>query len=178
MANCGSDTKVLGAVVVSILGASRSENLQPLFEKYNISECEPDQFYPTEPFIEMIDEIVRTRQGLDSMYDFVSLGVANGLSVPLPPEIDTLEKWITIFEDRYPTLYRGSNIGYVRCEKETEGHYRLHICWPWVDDIAYGMVFGMCKRFLPPDHEFSVYYETPPIRADFGDDETVIHVTW
>jgi hypothetical protein len=112
------------------------------------------------------------------MYDFVSLGIANGLSVPLGPAIDTLEKWLMAFESRYPTLYRGTDIGNVRCDKLDDGHYKLHIRWPWVDDIAYGMVYGMCQRFLSPDDYFTVYYHEPPIRADFGDDETVIHVEW
>lgn len=176
MAKCGPDTQVLGAVVLSILGSSRNDELKTYFERYDIKECEPDKFYPVKSFIGMIDEIVRDRQGLDSMYDFVSMGISNGLSVPLPPEVDTLEKWLTIFSGRYQTLYKGSDIGYVYCDKLAEGHYQLRICWPWVDDIAYGMIYGMCQRFLPAGSNYIVYYDDSVPQADKGGNETVIHV--
>lgn len=178
MSPVSSDTKVLGAVVLSILGTNRLDELQPYFEKYGIARCHPSDFYPVEPLNGMINEIVHDQQQMDSMYDFVSMGIANGMSIPLPPEINTLEKWLMIFESRYPTLYRGTDIGYVKCEKLTPKHYRLHIRWPWVDDIAYGTVYGMCRRFLPPGVGFSVYYDDAGGRVDFGDPETLLHVEW
>ncbi len=172
------DTKVLGAVVLSILGTSRLDELHPYFEKYGIERCLPDQFYPVDPLMGMIHDIVHDQQVMDSMFDFVSMGIANGLSIPLPPEINTLEKWLVVFESRYPTLYRGSDIGYVKCEKLAPTHYLLHIRWPWVDDIAYGTVYGMCKRFLPPGTGYAVYYDESGARVDYGDAETLLHVEW
>lgn len=178
MPRYSSDTKVLGAVALSILGASRLSELQPYFEKYGIADCKPDEYYPVDSLAPMMDEIVRDHQKVDSMFDFVSMGIANGHSVPLPPEVNTLEKWLTIFEGRYGTLYHGTNIGYVKCEKLAPTHYQVRVCWPWVDDIAFGMIYGMCQRFLPSGHDFSVYYDESAPRADNGGPETVIHVEW
>jgi hypothetical protein len=178
MPRYSSDTKVLGAVVLSILGTSRIDELQPYFQKYGIAQCNPGDYYPVESLAHMMDDIIHDRQSLDSMYDFVSMGIANGLSIPLPPEVDTLEKWLTIFESRYPTLYHGTNIGYVKCEKLAGSHYQVRVCWPWVDDIAFGMIYGMCKRFLPHGHTFYVYYDDQSVRADQGGPETIIHVSW
>lgn len=178
MQRYSSDTKVLGAVVLSILGTSRIDELQPYFQKYGIARCNPDEYYPVEALRNMVDDIVRDRQSIDRMYDFVSMGIANGLSVPLPSAVDTLEKWLNIFENRYSTLYHGTQIGYVKPEKLAKTHYQVRICWPWVDDIAFGMIYGMCKRFLPPGHIFNVYYDAQALRADEGGKETVIHVSW
>jgi len=178
MSPVSSDTQVLGAVVLSILGTNRLDELHPYFEKYGIEHCHADRFYPVEPLMGMIHDIVRDQQAMDSMFDFVSMGIANGLSIPLPPQIDTLEKWLMVFENRYPTLYRGTAIGYVKCEKLSPTPYRLHIRWPWVDDIAYGTVYGMCKRFLPHGMGFAVYYDESGSRVDFGDAETLLHVEW
>jgi hypothetical protein len=178
MHRCSPDTQVLGAVALSILGTSRLNDLQPYFEKYGITNCLPNEYYPVESLVPMMGEIVHDHQLMDSMFDFVSMGIANGLAVPLPPEVDTLEKWLNVFERRYPTLYHGTDIGYVKCEQLAETHYQMHVCWPWVDDIAYGMIYGMCKRFLPPGHGFDVYYDEQATRADHGGEETIIHVKW
>lgn len=178
MSRYSSDATVLGAVVLSILGASRLEDLEPYFKKYGIAQCCPTDYYPVEPLSHMVDDIVHDRHTMDSMFDFVSMGIANALAIPLPPEVDTLEKWLTIFEGRYKTLYHGTDVGYVKCERVGKNHYQLHIRWPWADDIGYGMVYGMCKRFLPLGSHYDVYYDESVDRADEGAEETLLHVEW
>lgn len=178
MLRCSPDTQVLGAIVLSIFGTSRLEDLQPYFDKYGLKQYDPDKYYPIEPLFKLVNEIVEDRKGLDSMFDLVSMGISNGTSIPLPPEIDTMEKWLMIWGKRHPVLYHGTDIGYVKCEKNSDSNFTVRVRWPWMDDIAYGTIYGMCKRFLPPDSEFVVEYDGTVPRADEGADETVLHIRW
>ncbi|HML21714.1 MAG TPA: hypothetical protein PKD09_08710 [Aggregatilinea sp.] len=178
MARYSSDTKVLGAVALSILGTSRLSDLEHYFNKYGIYNYDENAYYPVEPLIAMMNDIVSDHQGLDSTFDLVSLGIANGRTIALPPEVNTLEKWLDIWSARHPMLYHGTDIGYIITEKLSETNFVVHIRWPWADDVAYGTIYGMCLRFLPSTAEFAVYYDENLSRADFGAEETVIHIEW
>ncbi|HEX3053833.1 MAG TPA: hypothetical protein VHP83_24460 [Aggregatilineaceae bacterium] len=178
MARCGADTQVLGAVAVSVLGTSRADELKPYFEKYGLSHYDPSHYYPVEPLLHMVNDIVAERQGMDSTFDFVSLGIANGMSIPLPPEVDTMEKWLGVWMDRHPMLYKGSDIGYVKVEKLGEHYFRARVRWPWVDDVTYGTIYGMCRRFLTHGEHYTVWYDPDAVRSDRGGQDTVIYVQW
>ncbi len=178
MARYSPDTTVLGAIAVSILGTTRGDELHPYFEKYGLSHYDPQKYYPIEPLMSLVNEIIAERRGMDSMFDLVSLGIANGMSIPLPPEVNTLEKWLNVWESRHPMLYHGSDIGHIKVEKLGPTHYQARVRWPWEDSVAYGTIYGMCKRFLPPGTPFTVYYDESVKRADQGGDETVIHIKW
>ncbi len=178
MARYSPDIEVLGAVVLSVLGTTRLSDLEPYFDRYGIYHYDPEQYYPIAPLIEMVDDIVRERRGLDSTFDLISLGIANGRTIPLPLDIDSLEKWLNAWAARHPMLYRGTDIGYIHCDKLGGANFAVHIRWPWSDAVAFGTIYGMCQRFLPPETDFTVYYGDNGPRADFGEDETVIHIEW
>ncbi|WP_119067294.1 hypothetical protein [Aggregatilinea lenta] len=178
MTRYSPDLHVLGAAVLSILGTTRFSELQPYFHRYGIYNYDPDVYYPIGPLVEMVDDLVRDRQRIDSAFDLFSLGVANGRSIPVTPELDSLDKVLLSWPGVHTQIYRGADIGYVRCEQLDVQDFVLHFRWPWSDGLAYGTIYGMCLRFLPPNTKFAVYYDEDAPRADFGADETVIHVEW
>ena len=176
MPRFSADTEIIGFIVLSVLGVQR-EALRLYFAKFGIEQYQPDVWYPVGPLVEVLNDLRRTRSNLDSIFDFVSVGVPNAMAIPLPPDT-TLEDALRGMDEGYYQFYRGSDPGGITVQQVGESHFTVSFRWPWPDGLAYGLVHGLGMRMIPTPNFMVVYYDESLARADDGGEQTVIHISW
>ncbi|MFP4321828.1 MAG: hypothetical protein ACLFTK_05175 [Anaerolineales bacterium] len=173
----GPDAEVLGGAINGFVGAVNSENIIPYLEQVGMTHIDPDAWYPKQMYIDLWNIILQDSHS--SMMDFVSIGMTIA-ETAWPAELDgqPFEDILLGWGEQFDVVNRGEDRGYVRPEKLGPNAYALAIRTPDPDDLHYGIVYGVCKRFLPHGVHFKVAYDDATPRRDFGGDETVILITW
>ena len=76
--------------------------------------------------------------------------------------------------------HRNGDVGEERAEKLGDKHLRLIMKTPYPDDLAYGVVWGMARRFLPTGTHFTVKYDeaaaTPRRRRRIHDSRHFVEI--
>ena len=126
----------------------------------------------------MFNDLAQHTNFVDNL---VAVGMAVSQKMVMPPEIlqmplgEILMRW----SDLYKLQHRGEgNIGYVRTEQISETHYKTIHDNMYPDDMAYGIAYGMAKRWLSKGTQFLVQYDSDVPHKDVGGDITIIHVKW
>lgn len=176
IAPLGPDAEVLGGAIHGFIHAVNRDNIQPILQKLGMTDIDPAAWYPKQKYVDLWNEILAS--STSAMFDLVSAGMVIA-EIAWPPETDAMsfEEVLAIWGDAFDAVNRGADRGYIRAEKAGEKHYRIVHCTPDPDDLNYGVVYGVCKRFLPPGTQFTVTYD-PEARRDFGGAETIIHINW
>jgi hypothetical protein len=156
----------------------QSFETKPVMEKFDLVNLDPYQWYPTHKWLDALNEL---SQQPNLTQNTLAIGMEIGKMVPVPPGLEnpTLEQMLMGLDIAYQAAHRNGDIGNVACEKLEEKHLRLTCTDLYPDDLTYGIVYSLAKRFLPPKTAFKVYYDeqiTP--RDQGGDGSTVIHVSW
>ncbi len=173
----GPDAEVLGGAIHGFIDAINRESIWPHLEKLGMTDIDPAAWYPKRMYVDLWNSILAA--GGSAMYDFVSIGMTIAQRA-WPPELDgqPFETILAGWGDAFDTVNRGSDRGYIRTEKIGHNHYAIVHCTPDPDDLNYGVVYGVCKRFLPEGTHFSVRYAEDVTRRDQGGEETIIHIKW
>jgi hypothetical protein len=77
----------------------------------------------------------------------------------------------------YLMQHRGDT-GEERVEKLGDQHMRLTMRTPYPDDLPYGVVWGMARRFLPEGTQFLIKYDETEPHRDLGGEYTVLDISW
>lgn len=172
------NVEVIGASMLSIIDNMQSDEIAPYLEKHDLTEIGPDQWYPAQLWLDVMNDLAK-RPNMSS--NLIAIGMQIAENVVLPPGLEDaplpmiLEKWDAIYHNQH----RGGEIGSRLIEKVSDTHYRCVLTGIYPDDLAYGVVYGFCRRFLPTTAEFMVSYEDSDYRRDKGDaPATVIVVDW
>ncbi len=71
------------------------------------------------------------------------------------------------------------DIGNIITTKISDTHYTCTNSDLYPDDLAYGIIYGYAKRFLPRGTAFKVYYDAnAPQRDRDSAPSSVLHVEW
>ena len=120
------------------------------------------------------------------MLNMVSVGIAVIEHAPLPPEADDfpLLKQLSLVKSINQRSYRSTDGG----DTDAAGHFEVeqlgdrHIKYIgnsiWPDDLMYGYVYGLARRFLGEENSFVLKYDEDIPRQSEGGDRTVMHLTW
>lgn len=174
------DLKILGAMTVTYVDNLQSQETKPVFEKHNLVDLDPNGWYPADKFMEAMNELA----AMDNVsMNLVAIGMEVGRLVPLPPGMEsaTLEDVLMLWDELYYAVHGdyAGDIGHIECEKISDTHYQVTNSDLYPDDLAYGIIFGYARRFLPQGTAFKVFYDPDaPQRDRDGAPSTVLHVTW
>ncbi len=172
------ETEVIGQAMLSIVENLQQESIKPFLVRHNLTHIEPETWYPAERFVNLLREISDASGGMGNL---TAIGMAISTKLLMPPDLENapLSVILSLWNDLYHMQHRNGNIGEVQVEKITETHYRTIHTHLYPDDVTWGLAYGMAKRFLPYGTEFTVLYEPPAPRLDYGDgDRTIIDVKW
>jgi hypothetical protein len=173
----GPDAEVLGGAISGFVQAVNRDAILPHLKKVGLNNIEPDKWYPKQQYLDLYNSIEEANEA--AMFDFVSIGMTIAQTA-WPPEMDELpfEEIVRGWGERFDAVNRGADRGYIRVEQVEERHWKIIKCLPDPDDLNYGVVYGVCKRFLPPGTRFSVTYDPEVARRDTGGEETIFHIRW
>ncbi len=172
------DHELLGSVLITYRASVNFDSYSDLFERLGLGSVEVDQWYSGQVVIDLINAIADRDS---AMMDFVSIGTAMGMYSPAPEEangINALENAIIGLGPGYQAMTRGTNVGWFRGEVVAPQHIKVDFYVPWPDDLEYGFVYGLAKRFLPPRTKFTVEYDPAILRRELGGEYTSVHVRW
>lgn len=172
------DSKVIGASVQGYVGCIRAEEIDRYIRRYNLTDINPGAWYSLQMLLDLLTDIHEEHQG-EAMFDFVSIGMKALEMTPFPPEVEALsfEQIIMAGEQVYASTHQG-NAGYVRPNIRSEKHIVQQTQTPYPDDLMYGAVYGMAKRFLPKGTRFTIKYDETTPRRDRGGEVTTFDMTW
>lgn len=176
----GGDAEVIGQNVIAFLECINRDNVLPYLERHGLDKIDPERWYPMQDFLDVLNDMVEENPG-QSMTDFVSIGMKLVDTAVFPPEIDALPlmEILKSWNDSYLLNNRGEGVGWMRAEVLGDTHVAMHCHIPYPDDYNYGVFFGVCRRWLPENSNFFVYYdEDAPRRDVHGADTTIIHIEW
>ncbi len=173
----GPDSEVIGGVMNGFIAAINSDNIRPHLEKLHMTDLDSGAWYPKQMHIDLFNSIAESNRS--AMFDFVSIGMTIA-EFAWGPELDreSFEYILSLWPATFNHSNRGADRGYIRPTKIADRHYAIAHYTPDPDDLNYGVVYGTCKRFLPKDTQFVVFYDEDVPRREEGGDETIIHIQW
>lgn len=174
---CDSDVELIGQTVQAYLDNMESENIQPILEKHDLLNIQPDQWYSAQQFLNVLNELSE-RSNMSS--SFVAIGMAVVEKMVVPPELEaaSLGEVLAGWNNLYQIQHRGGEIGYIVVEKISDTHYKTIHRNIYPDDMSYGVAYGLARRWLPKGTPFTVKYDEHEKRMDNGGVETIIHLQW
>ncbi len=176
---CPPEVEVLGVNSRALVDNIQGHQFRPIMKKYGLVDADPASWYPAIDFLNVMNEVFM----LDSrVLNMVAIGMKIGEITPLPIKIEnpTLPDVLMVWDDLYQSLHRNADVGYIKCDKVAQKHYRTIHADIYPDDMNYGILYAFGKRFLPTGTDYTVFYDPDSPTRDYGGtvDATIIHIEW
>lgn len=177
--SCSPGTEVIGAAMVSYIDNIEAETIRPLLEKYKLVDLRPDQWYPLQPWLDLIWDELSVMPGFSSSMIAVGLKVVEFALTPPEMAGVSLGQMLEGWDIHFHANHRNGEVGKITTEKVTDKYYRTIHQHIYPDDLNYGLAYGFARHCLPKGTPFKVWYEDYDYRLDNGGaDKTVICVKW
>jgi hypothetical protein len=171
------DTEIRGKAILDFRKAVDSERFLPILEKYGLLSLKPNFWYPAQSWIDALNDMA---DNPGSPLDFVSMGMQQMELVDWPEESRTMSLTDILFQmdDIYHEYYRGTDIGSIQVQVISPTHIQVTVRSFEPDDLWYGNLYGLARRFLPKGILFSLAYGSETPRRELGGEHTIFHITW
>ncbi len=169
--------EILGAQLQNFVRCAQPDDITPILSKYALTNVQTDRWYPVQLWLNVMTDIAAAQNG---MMNLTSLGMKMADVVFSPPEFARGDfEAVFMHLNRYYQRYlRNGDVGHQRTLKVAERHLLAESKIPYPDDLLYGMLYGLTRRYLPPETQFILYYDDVTLRRDLGGEWTRIHVEW
>lgn len=147
------DAEVHGSIMQAFLDNVKANLVQPLLNKYDLTEIEAEGWYKQQVFLNIYADLA---EGKDDE-SIVAIGMQTMEKTAFPTEITTVYDALNVL----PTAYRMTH----RNVPEEEGwqikrlaptHLQVIFNAPYPDDAAFGYLYVIAKNYKPKTHTFSV----------------------
>jgi hypothetical protein len=140
------NSEILGQAIQGyILGMGAFEaTARDILQAHNLDRNpRPDGWYSQQAFLDALKEIAE-RIGPNTMRQ---IGKNVALVVPLPPEIDTLEKALSGISQGFKASHRGGTVPRMEFIKTGENAAKIVSGTPYPTELEMGMLAGYAARF-------------------------------
>ncbi len=141
------NARVLGASLLIYTTNLRAETIQPILKAYHLETIAPDEWISDQVNLDILRDIERNF----SFEELVAVGVRAAEIMPLPPELDSLEKLIYSADALYRSTVRNIPSNLITVEQCGPQHYRLHYNIPVPPFATFGLAHGLMRRIKRPD---------------------------
>ncbi len=164
---------VIGAALQAYENAILYEDFRPILEEYGLTEIDPETWYPQQLTLDIQRKIKSMPNGQQML---VSIGMKIIDSAVFPP-MDSLEQAVEAFAASYPMNFKHqAEEDVIRAQFVEEGRIEVYNCSPHSDEMVYGYVYALARRFAPDDKVPVVKFED--VRKIDSDDDMRIIVTY
>lgn len=169
------DTEVVGQMVIDFEQAINSKNFLPILKEYGLDNVNADDWYSGQAWLDVLSAVANSKENFLSL---VSIGMKQIDNVEFPPEFDDMivEDVFRELNPVYQSYYRGTDVGEIKIEKVNDNHLKVILRVFEPDNIWYGNVYQLVKRFNKTGKSFTVSFDDQLTRRDKGGDQTIIHV--
>lgn len=174
---CDPDLELNGQTTCALLENINRDVMRPFLAEHGLTEVDPDRWYSAQAVLNVMNDLATNG---DSMSDFVAIGIKAAEISPLTPEMEQMpfDAFMSIYAQVYPARHRNGDAGWLRVDRNGDGHLTITMNVIYPDDVMYGLFYGFARRLFPVDVPFTVYYDETVTHRDQGGTQTVIHVAW
>ena len=130
---------------MGIINSLNEENVQPIREKYGLTNIQPDEWYPGLKVIDFYHDI---EQNMGGMFDLVAIGMNIAKHIEFPPQVDNMKAAMHMSQEMHYGAWRNGDPGSMDVEYPGDRHIRLiYENLPLPVDLVYGLCYGAVKRF-------------------------------
>jgi hypothetical protein len=173
------ENEVLGAAMLGFIDCVNKDRIYPFLEKHGLTQIDPQTWYPLQRWLDVLGDISE-QSGGGAMFDFVAVGLRIIETAKFPPAFAdlTFEQAVMAIDNLYQANMRGGDFGNYVVDKDNGNHFKVTARIPYPDDMGYGQLYGMARRFLPEGTSFVVKYDDDIPRREKGGESTIMHVMW
>lgn len=167
------DAKVIGAALKAYETSLTYEDFKHILKEYDLTEINPEKWYPQQLTLDVQKRINDSDGGSQNL---VSIGMQIIDNANFPT-MESLEQAVEAFAASYPMNFQ---------EQAEDDLIHAHIIddstievvngSPHSDDMIYGYIYALIRRFKPSDAQFTVKYADVSKRD--SDEDTVFVVKY
>lgn len=177
---CDPALELNGLTVSSLMVSTRNADIQPILEKYHLTNIDPTAWYPLQDVLNVLHDIANNS---DSTVNLVSIGMAAGElganNLPAEMKDAPIEDIFAAYGKVYKMRHRNGDPGSISTEKLGPKHIAIIMQdSPYPDDVYYGVFYAYARALLPTTSHFTVKYDTSLPRQREGGEKTIIHIEW
>lgn len=150
------EAEVLGASMIAFTQNLAADMMQPILEKFNMTDIDPDGWYPHQVWMDILKTIEDT-QGAATQQIFVAFGKQVVQTAAMPPVIQSIPDALNALHAIHHANLRNipETEGYA-VEQIKPNHFIVYENTPNPSDAIYGFLWGMAARFKKPRELFVV----------------------
>lgn len=140
---------VLGQSANAIFNHMRKDDVIESLTKHGLSELQAEEWYPVDGFVDVMAEWYQNPNTTDNL---VSVGMAIIDNALLPAEVDDMSplEQLSLISMIHDQSHRNGDVGQHIINQVADNHIQITSNTPYPDDMIYGYIYGICKRYLQP----------------------------
>jgi hypothetical protein len=160
------DAVVAGVAVLALTQSIQFDEILPIATKHGLDQVDPEKWYSEQKLLDFLKDLETSP---NTSANFVSIGIKVFETMPMPPEINSLE----VFLRALPSMLEMMSRNTVGIQTKVGNHTAIvSNTSPYPDDIVYGELWGVAKRFSPDN------FTVKPLPKTTFDAVTQYEVTW
>jgi hypothetical protein len=121
----------------------RADLIQPILKKYSFQDMSKGEWMDAQIQLDILREIEEKY----SFEELIAIGMKAGEYTELPPEIDSIEKFLDVSPAIYHAGLQNCSPGeQVSLQKLGSNHYHLKFNVPFAPFVLYGSTYSILKR--------------------------------
>lgn len=166
------NAEIIGAALKPYYSAITHNDFKHILEQYDLNEIDPEQWYPQQLTLDVQKRIF---QGEGGSQNLVAIGMKIIDDAIFPP-MNSLEEAVNAFASSYPMNFRNQSADdLIHAEFVDDQTIRVVNGSPHSDDMIYGYIYGLVRRFREENKSFSVEYEDISKRDSDEDTVFIVH---
>lgn len=172
-----SNVEVNGETVLSVvdgMGAFKQRAYQ-IMKENGIDNPEPGKWYPQQAWLDAFKAISQNL-GSNVLY---KIGKSIPENAQFPPDIDSIEKGLSLIDVAYHMNHRNGEIGSYKFEKTSDRSGKMICNNPYPTDFDRGIIEAMGTKFKPADSkQVRVMLDQAASGRSSGGDTDIYNVEW
>ena len=165
--------EVIGSALLAYEEAIHYKEFQTILKGFGLVKIDAATWYPQQLTLD-IQKAIKERQG--NSRSLVSIGMKIIDTANFPP-MKSLEEALDAFASSYPLNFRHqSSHDLIIARRLTPRHIQVVNQSPHSDEMIYGYIYAMVKRFAPLGRHPVVQFED--LNKVDSDEDTIFNVTW
>lgn len=166
-----ANAEVLGAALQAYNESFLKEDFEAVLKRYDLTEIDSEKWYPQQLTLDIQHEIKKSASGSNLLS---SIGMKIIDTAKFPP-MESLEQALDAFASSYPMNFRNqSDTDVIRAEVVTSKQFQVINQSPHSDDMIYGYVYAMVRRFGSQNLRYKVSFADA--KAIDADTDTIINI--
>jgi hypothetical protein len=170
--------EVIGIAILAVTeGMTQEADIaHAVMAAHGLDPVVPDQWYSQQEWLYVLKEIAEGAN--NAMFNLVSIGMKIPENALFPPGIDSAIAALQSIDVAYHMNHRGGEIGNYKTTVIDDRNVDFLCENPYPDDFDYGIIYGMARRFCPPNLIFSVYHDNEAPCRKKGANSCTYHVVF